>query len=64
MGLYTPKRPRKEKRLSDDQKRQLLSFHNKGLSNIEVGKIMSLDPKRVTSNVNRMGIQLGKIKSI
>ena len=55
-------RPKREKQFTEAEQRQLLTYHNKGLSNIEVGKIMGIDPKRLKQKANAMGVSLRKAK--
>ncbi len=51
-------KPKGQKSLTDVQKRELLSYHNKGLSYIEVASLMRVKASVIKNKAFHMGVSL------
>ncbi len=55
-------KPKGQKKLSDTQLRELLSYHNKGLNYKEVGALMRIEPTIIKNKAFHMGVSLKGIR--
>ena len=51
-------RPRNEKAFTIEERKELLSYHNKGLNYKEVAALMRIDPTRLKKKAVTMGVSL------
>ncbi len=50
------------KEFTEDQQRELLTYHNKGMNYKEVALKMGMQAKRVKDKAHKMGVSLNSIK--
>mgnify|MGYP002267108998 CR=1 FL=1 len=56
-------KPKGQKSLTDEQKRELLSYHNKGLSYVEVASLMRVKPGVIKNKAFNMGVSLNGVSN-
>lgn len=54
--MYQQQRPKREKGFTDDERRQILSYHNGEFTASQVATIMNIDIDRLKNKASNMGV--------